>query len=145
MVRGDAVAGSVTQQERDAKVRQLVVDLGDGLHSNISFKERECEPSQFVAGRAEPFRDWAVNGADTVTDLQDGEARRDAEFARVGLWILCETDEKERIANPGQLRIANTDTMGASERERRRENSTVKLFLDRRVLRILALVGTRER
>lgn len=86
-----------------------------------------------------------MNGADTVTDLQDGEARRDAEFARVGLWILCETDEKERIANPGQLRIANTDTMGASERERRRENSTVKLFLDRRVLRILALVGTRER
>ena len=101
MVRGDAVAGSMAQQERDAKVRQLVVDLGDGLHSNISFKERECEPSQFVAGRAEPFRDWAVNGAGTVTDLQDGEARRDAEFARVGLWIFYIARKHNHAAQTG--------------------------------------------
>lgn len=49
MVRGDAVAGSVTQQERDAKVRQLVVDLGDGLHSTIDSKAQMRAES--VCGR----------------------------------------------------------------------------------------------
>ena len=41
----------MAQEERDAEVRELVVDVGNGLQIDNPFRKRERELSQFVAGR----------------------------------------------------------------------------------------------